>query len=195
MLERLIRRLAVQCCEHAVLSEQDVDVFLYGMDLFLFSVLSIGAFAAAGALTGTLPAVLCVLLFFIPLQSFGGGYHAGTHLRCFLITGGMLAVCVLCGMRANPRFLAPGVLLSALAIFRLAPVDNANAPCSTAFRARMRRVVRGACLIELALFGVAALCSWPSAGYMGMAMVASGISMGCATVKNAYVARAVHRKL
>ena len=195
MLERFIRQLADQCCERAVLKEQDVDVFLYGMDLFLFYVLSIGTFVIVGALTATLPAVLCVLLCFIPLQSFGGGYHANTHLRCFLLTGGMLALCVRCGMWAQLSWMAPGVLLSALAVFRLAPVGNDNAPYSPAFRAKMKRVVRVAYFIELTLWGIAALLRRPEAGFMGMAMIASGVSMSCAVMKSRCIGKAVHSQM
>ena len=67
-----------------IISEQEIPIYSYCLDyiielffLFIFAVLY-------GVFSHKLPETLIFLAVFTPLRSFGGGFHASSHLMCFL---------------------------------------------------------------------------------------------------------------
>lgn len=66
-----------------------VDVYRYGIEITISSILNILLIVSASLLMGHLMYGIVFLLFFIPLRSYCGGYHATTYFRCnmvFLLT-------------------------------------------------------------------------------------------------------------
>ena len=71
------------------------EVYIYGCDIVLYTLISTLGLLALGAAFGRLlEAVLCVGIFYIN-QSFGGGYHADTHMRCFVTMAAGLLIYIL----------------------------------------------------------------------------------------------------
>lgn len=60
------------------------DVCLYGLSLLLYTMISSAGLMAIGmAMHHTIGALLMMVTYYLN-QSFGGGFHAKTHFRCFL---------------------------------------------------------------------------------------------------------------
>lgn len=60
------------------------EIYLYGLDLFLYTLISTSGLIAISALVGrTIEGILIIALYYLN-QTLGGGYHATTHFRCFL---------------------------------------------------------------------------------------------------------------
>lgn len=59
-----------------------VDIYRYGIEVTLSSLLNIILVFTAGVLTGDVLASVTFLGVFILLRSFTGGYHATTYFRC-----------------------------------------------------------------------------------------------------------------
>ncbi len=60
------------------------DVYVYGLDLMIYTFLSTAGLLLIGALLGRpFETVLLVALFYTN-QTHGGGFHASSHLKCFL---------------------------------------------------------------------------------------------------------------
>ena len=71
------------------------EVYIYGCDIALSTLFSTLGLLALGAALGRLrETALCVGIFYMN-QSFGGGYHADTHLRCFVTMAAGLSVFIL----------------------------------------------------------------------------------------------------
>jgi accessory gene regulator B len=85
---------------------------------------------------------LTLLAVILPLQSFGGGYHAKTHLRCFLIMLiGWWAVIIIL------PFISPAAAIvmtcaGVLIVYKLAPIAHENVKMSNRQRFKMRKIVR-----------------------------------------------------
>lgn len=65
------------------------DVYRYGIEITISSILNIFLIVLVSLLMGHLMYGIVFLLFFIPLRSYCGGYHATTYFRCntvFLLT-------------------------------------------------------------------------------------------------------------
>lgn len=74
------------------------DVYVYGLDLMIYTFLSTVGLLLIGALLGRpFETVLLVALFYTN-QTHGGGFHASSHLKCFLtmVSGLLVFVASFC---------------------------------------------------------------------------------------------------
>jgi accessory gene regulator B len=81
LIKRITRRWSIA----GIIEQADEDIYEYGLELLISTILNMAVILGSAAIIGKLPQSLALLIVIIPLQSFGGGYHAKTHLRCFLI--------------------------------------------------------------------------------------------------------------
>lgn len=150
-MSSMIDWLVGQMISLGAAGEDESDVLVYGLDLLFSSVLTIAALLLLGWIAGFGLSTLLLLAAFIPLQSFGGGYHCQTHLRCFLMTTCNVLAALLLSRLLPLSLLMIAALAAALPIYRIAPVEHPNAPFGEAFGRRMAKIVRVAYLSELAL--------------------------------------------
>lgn len=150
-MEKFVHSVGTFLREKRVLAQDDLDVFAYGLDLILFTFVSILGLLALGVITGHFLETVLYLITFTSLQTTGGGYHAKTHLRCFLttLTGWLLAMilCRFLPLWGVALFMAQGIA----AVFMYAPIEHVNAPMSEKQKTKMRGYARCLCVI-LSLF-------------------------------------------
>ena len=84
-MNAILSRLIDKCIRHGIIKDQETDVYRYGFDLLVFSLINIILLVFVGLAVNRAGSVALILLGYIPLQSMGGGYHADTHLRCMLL--------------------------------------------------------------------------------------------------------------
>lgn len=71
--------------KHHAIRPEDRDVYVYGCDLALYTFFStVGLLIIGLGFDLPIETGLCIGLFYLN-QTMGGGYHASTHLRCFLV--------------------------------------------------------------------------------------------------------------
>lgn len=97
----------------SVLSVQENDskypLLVYGCELFLYTVLSTAGLLLMGLILGALTEAIVIIAVFYLCQSNGGGYHADSHLKCFLtMVSGLF-----CGLMLI-KLHAPGIVYQAL---------------------------------------------------------------------------------
>lgn len=144
-MERVVNWIYAAMEQAGYATEDDRDVMVYGLDLLLFSIASMAAISVLGIVIGYFVPSFLLLLTFTLLQSFCGGYHAKTHLRCFITTlagwgAGMLLI--LYCPTVITLFLAT---IGLAANLRIAPLEHMNAPMSTQKKIRMRKIGRVLC--------------------------------------------------
>ena len=155
-MDRFVNHIGAVLYKNRALKQDDLDVFAYGLDLILFTIATMLVLLTLGLLTGRVGATVCCAMTYMPLQVTGGGYHANTHLRCFLTTifGWAVAMALnhFLPLWALILFMAQGVY----AVFMYAPIEHVNAPMSTVKKLKMRRFARRICvslsLLMTALF-------------------------------------------
>lgn len=86
MFDTLIGKIVGYWVAEGIVPEDDRDIYEYGLESVLFPLVNTAAIIATAVPVGMLPESLVLIAALIPLQCLGGGYHATTHLRCFLIT-------------------------------------------------------------------------------------------------------------
>ena len=142
MFTRIIQKTVSYWISEKLISDYDRDIYEYGFELILSSVINIVVILISGILVGRLPESIVLLLIVIPLQSCGGGYHAKTHLRCFLIM--YIGWCAV--IKILPYVNELAVLCIAIAslsvIFALAPIIHENVTMSAERFRKMKMFVR-----------------------------------------------------
>lgn len=147
------------------MEQEKVEIIRYGLELLLLKVMFFLAAVIAGIMMGSVVECMYFLLLFIPLRSMGGGYHAKTRLRCFLLSMCMIIV-VLQILRIISVFkfaiavLGIFTVLFAAIVWNLSPVDTKNKRLGNQQRLLIKRKGRVLLFSEILLSLV--LCA---AGY------------------------------
>ncbi len=181
----LIKKITHKWSASGIIRKDDVDIYEYGLELFLFTVSNLAVIVISSAFIGKAAESFILLLTILPLQSLGGGYHAKTHLRCFLIMyiGWWIIIFILPFVRPLAATFIFGVSL--LVIYRLAPVPHENVTMSDARRAKLKKVVRVTASLLSILSGV---LFWAASEHIGKTMAVgigvAAVSMLAAHVKN-----------
>lgn len=66
------------------LSSNDHEIYIYGIDTLLYTILSTFGLLSLGLVCGQLTESIVIIAIFYVNQTLGGGFHASTHLGCFL---------------------------------------------------------------------------------------------------------------
>ncbi len=80
--------------EKGLIQPEDHDVYAYGLDALLYTAIStLGLLFFGIAMHRTLETIILIVIFYTN-QTLGGGFHASTHLRCFLTMSIGLLCCL-----------------------------------------------------------------------------------------------------
>jgi accessory gene regulator B len=170
-----------------IIEKSDEDIYEYGLELLLYTILNTVVILGSAALVGKIAESLALLFVIMPLQSFGGGYHAKTHLRCFLIMyigwWAVVFILPLITLVASIIIACSTVII----VFTLAPVPHVNVMMSARQRLKMRKLARLTVVIGAVVGAILALFV---SERVGVAMAAGlgvvGLSMVVAHVKNVF---------
>lgn len=84
MIAYAANRLTRYLKKHVPMTDNEFEVYQYAFDIALYTVLStLGLLFIGVALGALFPTILCIALFYTN-QTFGGGYHANSHIGCFM---------------------------------------------------------------------------------------------------------------
>ncbi len=129
-LARLSGKIGNNLVHSGVVKEEDAEIYIYGINQILVSVLNVSSALIIGLIFGVFLEVAVFMAAYIPLRSFAGGYHAKTPLRCYIFSVIMLIV-VSIGLKY--LYMEDWVYYVALAaaasvVLMLSPVENRNKP-------------------------------------------------------------------
>ena len=84
MLHRLSERIALSVCNDS--DKIPLDVYIYGFELLVSSVIETISLLLIGLLTGKIIDTIIFIISFSSIRVFSGGYHANSYLKCFIVT-------------------------------------------------------------------------------------------------------------
>jgi accessory gene regulator B len=109
-------------------SAEDKEIYRYGIQQGLNIALNILTTIIIGILCGMVYPSILFLFCYMPLRSFCGGYHAKTHLRCYIYS----ILTITCILLVAKHFTFSTivyeifVILSCVVILLLAPIEDKN---------------------------------------------------------------------
>jgi len=188
----IIRSITNCWSKSGIIDKSDSDVYGYGLELLLYSVVNMVAILLTALLVGKMPESVALIFAITPLQAFGGGYHAKTHLRCFLIMYiGWWAVIFVLPFFGNAAATV-AICLSVVVVYLVAPVSHVNVKMSVGQQLKMRRLVRIAALV-IALLSSVLIWFTDDVLSIGASLSAglfvAALSIGLAHCKNKFQAK------
>lgn len=133
----MIHKMSSACARNLItlgkLCDVNEPILCYGCELILISAIGLVLLIALSFLVGHPLAWLFFVIGFAPHRTCAGGYHADTHMRCYIVTSLMFvvgAVVAYCLIWNRYAYLAVS-LFSALLVGILAPLEAKNKPLST----------------------------------------------------------------
>lgn len=144
--------------------EDEKEILRYGLELiFLKASFFFVVFALAFVYEKLLETIVFLVLF-IPLRSVGGGYHADSRIKCFLMSISMIIIVVF-GMKYCQKFEMQALLIImdlyfSVFIWIKAPIDSENKRLDIEECINFRRKVRMILLFEWILMILAFVFYW-----------------------------------
>ncbi|MBR3771798.1 MAG: accessory gene regulator B family protein [Clostridium sp.] len=127
---KVVVRLVDRLIQDGAVEEEDREIYEYGFNQGIVMLINILCTILIGLCMGMLLEVLVFMATYIPLRTFGGGFHAKTQVRCFIYSN-LLVVGILLLSRfiahSSIAYLILG-LLGTIVVMRMAPVEDKNKP-------------------------------------------------------------------
>lgn len=152
MIQQLSDNLTSFFVDKSLISIEEKHIYAYCFEVFLSTILSWGSVVALAVVTNTVFPTVCYMLCFFFFRGVAGGYHATTHLNCYILS--MLTFLLfLIGQAILPQqsYLMISsffIICSTFIILFLAPVEHKNNP----FTERTRKQFRTKSLMVLFFF-------------------------------------------
>ena len=172
--EMIVRTLE----KRGVIIADDHEIYIYGFETALYTLFSTTGLILIGLLLGRTTETLIMVTVFYINQTLGGGFHASTHLKCFIaMAGGLLCCLVSFAFPFNP-FLYEGLgIVSLILLFKYPLVFHENKRYLLSQKRNLYRRSRFALLIQaVCLFAVALWGEQVCIQSFGIALFACAIS-------------------
>ena len=113
-----------------VIKDDDREIYQYGFEQVFSSLLNIATMLLLGIILGKIYQSLVLILSFMALRSYSGGYHANTPLHCYLLTVMSISAALsIMKFITIDRFICLGLLvLSSVVILLFSPIGSKNKP-------------------------------------------------------------------
>jgi len=167
---------------------EDRELYEFGIRQGILLVINIATAILIGLLTGMIWQCIVFLLAYNPIRSYAGGFHAGTPMKCYLLSIPVM-LGVLLGIRLIPwngYIVVGSVILAGIIVLLLAPVEDANKPLdeleTTVYRRRARIILAILSLLATILWS-AGVEQFAPAVVMALVLISIMLILGAAKNK------------
>ncbi len=134
MITKLAEKCVAASVKGKIIPADESAFFTFAFGLMLSQAFGIATCLIIGAIFQCIIESIIYLLFFIPLRTFSGGFHAGSHLKCYvssvLLFGFSVFLGVYIGVLLQLFVIAIVFACCALAVLLTAPAEDKNKPLS-----------------------------------------------------------------
>lgn len=156
MFHDLAEDIAFLLIKNKIADIEQRDIYIYGLEVILLNAVLMIVFFIISLLCGEMLNFLAYILFFIPIRTFSGGYHAETSERCFILStimyGVSIAVLKCLPMLHTSSLWRSAGIISILIILTFSPLINKNNPLNEKQKKRNRIIVCLLLIFDLAFF-------------------------------------------
>lgn len=143
---------------HGAAEEEDRDLYEYASLCLLMTAAPLFLAMLVGGLMGEFRTAALMILPFVVIRKFSGGYHAKHAWTCMICSVGLLAVCIFIAANITfSRVLCICMFAGAALLFLFSPVDSENKRLSEEEKKRFRKT---AGILALAVCVIAVAGMW-----------------------------------
>lgn len=144
MISFLSNRITKLLCEKEIIEQDKRDIYRYGYEIIISSLISLLIVVSAGILTGYILESAVFYVVFVFTRQYCGGYHAETYLKCnvifTIIYSAVLLVSNILLDFYNIFYMGIFFTVYLAAIWEFAPVDNENKRLSEDEKIKSRKI-------------------------------------------------------
>lgn len=185
---KLSNKLVHTMAESKIIEQDEINVYHFGMQLLLETVISFVIFLIIATLFGSVSEVIIFTTAFGVLRQYGGGGHADKFISCLLISCGIVtSFCVIIHLPDWITYLI-GILaiISLIIILWLAPVDSKYKPVSNSDRKKYRKKLMVLLFMEIIIATVIGLYSVHFSMCILFSWIVLSIMLVIGKIKNKY---------
>lgn len=159
MIEKKIKNITEAMAIHGIIAYEDEELYIYGMMQGLIMIFNIATTIVIGLLLGMVWQSLLLMISYIPLRTYAGGYHARTQIKCYVLSVFLvIGMLLLVKFSSEWNYILPMLsCISGGVIFLLAPLEDVNKPLDAIQKSKYRKTARIILLIELCVAGLSFL--------------------------------------
>ena len=131
MINRLSKSIALFFAKNSIISNDDIDSYIYGFQLLLSILLNLSTISLIMIYSGKIKETILYITSTFVLRHHTGGYHAKTPERCFILTTSIdiLILIIVNIVTIKPSIIILGLLIpSFIVIWKLSPIVHENNP-------------------------------------------------------------------
>ena len=119
-------------CNNNNVIDYDEEIFLYGVEVIITSLINIALLLTVGLVSGTTDQALVYFVSYAFLRKFIGGYHCNTNLKCitFNVSKYILYVLICPHIEISIIIMLLIILFTLVLIVYKAPFEHRNRPIS-----------------------------------------------------------------
>lgn len=159
-MHRLAIRITDYLIARGVSNSDERDYYIYGCEMLLLKLVNVGTLLGIAVAMGKSVEGIILLLTFMTLRKYTGGFHLGSALGCYIFTalvyGISLYVCT--EYRFGKGMCLVIVLISYVVIASCAPIDNPNLRLTVGEVKAMKKQLRKILLFFSLAFVVLTFC-------------------------------------
>ena len=130
MLVKIASKLTLILHRNNIISEDETEIYQYGLEMILSTILNCMIVLLLGALMNEPLAAVIFFIIFALVRSSSGGYHADTYLKCNSIFAVNLIMVLLWVKFAAPFYFIVChvifILIYFMMVTKYAPIENPN---------------------------------------------------------------------
>ncbi len=172
--------------ERRLISEEDRELYRYGIQLLAEKLLGLCSILLICILTGRVLQGVVFYLSYSMLRKYAGGYHAGKFITCYLSSCFMVFLCVM--LSFLPFASVTSLILFALGasvVFLLSPAQHSARPLEDCEKRVYRKRTRLTLLLEFLIFTALYLLKLYSLCFvMGCAVFLLGVLVALQYIAN-----------
>lgn len=127
MSARCARLIAIWLIDHEAVRREDYDLYVYAAHSLIMTLAPLGLALALGVLLGHAAAAVTIILPFMMIRKFSGGYHAGKAWICLLCSSLILGGCICISGYITYGYGLISVMVTAAAMLMInSPVASEN---------------------------------------------------------------------
>ncbi len=132
-MEYLANILTIYIFNKDLIDEKNIEIYRYGFQCFLEISLNIISCIIISCLFHMIPECIFFFFLFIPLRSYGGGFHMNSYLACFIGSCLILSFTLLAVKYFDLPFYTSFLLytISTVLLIIIGPVDHPNREVDT----------------------------------------------------------------
>ena len=190
MLVHLARRISSFFISKGTIKEEERQIYDYCFEIMLSTILNFCSVMVIAIITKTVFFTLCFIVGFMIIRATAGGYHAETHMACFMILIVSYAIYLIILQSLSNDIISILTIVicivSVLLISFLAPVEDHNKPLTKAeikeFKKKSYLAMLSLVIVSILLILCMGNKKWGFSFAAGMFIVSMSLIAG--TLKN-----------